>query len=268
MTKHLQANVERFAGFADTYDQYRPQPPTILLDLLTHYAHVERPRLVVDVGSGTGLSTGIWAGRAELVIGIEPSEDMRRQAEARAQGLTNVRFQSGFSHATGLPEACAEIVTASQALHWMEPAPTFTEVARILRPGGVFAAYDADWPPTLGWQAEQAYAEFIARVEQIGQERGWYYNVLKWKKEEHLTRMQASARFRFVKELVVHHVELGNAERLVGLALSQGGVATLLKRGMTESEIGVPALRARVQTALGDTPAPWYFSYRVRVGII
>ena len=36
---------------------------------------------------------------------------------------------------------------AVQALHWMEPAPTFGEVARLLRPGGVFAALDCDWPP-------------------------------------------------------------------------------------------------------------------------
>src|SRR5690606_15398774 len=111
-------------------------------------AAVERPALVVDVGSGTGLSTRLWAGRADQVIGIEPGDDMRRQAEAQT-AAPSVRYQPGYSTATGLPDACADIVTVSQALHWMEPEPTFAEMARILRPGGVFAAFDCDWPPTM-----------------------------------------------------------------------------------------------------------------------
>jgi len=46
--------------------------------------------------------------------------------------------------ATDLPDGCADIVTCSQSLHWMVPESTFAEVARILRPGGVFATYDYD----------------------------------------------------------------------------------------------------------------------------
>lgn len=34
------ANIERFTGFAELYDRYRPHPPTILLDLLTRLANV------------------------------------------------------------------------------------------------------------------------------------------------------------------------------------------------------------------------------------
>ncbi len=270
MPDHSQ-NLERFSGFADTYDKYRPQPPRVLFDVLTQLVQVERPRLVVDLGSGTGLATLCWADRAEQVNGIEPNADMRAQAILRAEmngNPTNVKFADGLSTQTNLPATCADIVTCSQSLHWMEPEPTFKEIARILRSGGVFAAYDADWPPTLDWQAEQAYQEFIERGEAVGHERGWYKNVFKWNKDEHLARIQASGQFRFVKEFVVHHIEMGDAERLVGLALSQGAIATLLKRGMTEAEIGVPELRARARECLGDTPAPWYFSYRVRVGII
>ena len=136
------SNIERFSGFADCYDSYRPKPPTIIVDILTQLAAVARPRLVVDLGCGTGLSTRIWSGRAEEVIGIDPNADMLRRAEVNA--AENVRYQDGLSTRTGLPDGCADIVTCSQSLHWMEPAPTFAEAARILRPGGVFAAYDCD----------------------------------------------------------------------------------------------------------------------------
>ncbi len=268
--QHLAANLDRFTGFADRYDAYRPQPPVILLDILTQLAQIERPRLVVDLGSGTGLSTMIWLSRAEQVIGVEPNADMRRQAGARAAALPNarnVKYIDAISSQTGLPDASADIVTCSQSLHWMDPAPTFAEVARLLRPGGVFAAYDADWPPTISAEAERVYIDFVERAEGMGEQRGWYRGVIRWKKEEHLARMETSGRFRYVKEIVVHHVEPGDAERLVGLALSQGGVAKLLQNGMSESEIGLDPFRAAAQRALGDRSVTWYFSYRVRLGI-
>ena len=87
----LPANIERFTGFAHCYDAHRPEPPPVLAEILTRRAQVERPDLVVDLGSGTGLSTIYWAERAEGVVGIEPSPDMRRQAEARTAALPAAR---------------------------------------------------------------------------------------------------------------------------------------------------------------------------------
>jgi protein-L-isoaspartate O-methyltransferase len=36
---------------------------------------------VADLGSGTGLSTAVWADRAQQVIGLEPLEATRRAAD-------------------------------------------------------------------------------------------------------------------------------------------------------------------------------------------
>ena len=88
---------------------------------------------MVDLGSGTGLSTRAWAERAEEVVGIEPNDAMRVEAEAATQA-GNVRYLGGSSYETGLPDACADLVTCAQSLQWMEPEPTFAEIARILRP--------------------------------------------------------------------------------------------------------------------------------------
>lgn len=81
------------------------------------------------------------------------------------------------------------------------------------------------------------------------------------------TRIEQCGRFRYAKEIVLHHVETGGADRLVGLALSQGLVASLLKRGVSEEEIGMAALREETRRALGDATVPWYWSYRVRLGV-
>ena len=69
-----------WTGEASSYDRARPTPPPALLDLLTQLIHMPHPALVVDLGSGTGLSTAIWGERAQQVIGIEPNADMRTQA--------------------------------------------------------------------------------------------------------------------------------------------------------------------------------------------
>ncbi len=82
----LEANAARFEGLADVYESSRPRPPAVLADLLCRYAGVERPEMVVDLGSGTGLATRLWIGRARTVIGVEPSDDMRRLATAAAEG--------------------------------------------------------------------------------------------------------------------------------------------------------------------------------------
>lgn len=114
-------------GFSATYDRYRPRTPRELVDALTRYAR-RPPDLVVDLGTGTGLSARAWTEAAEQVIGVEPNPAMLAEAE-RATTEPNVSFRLAFAHATGLDNGTADIVTCSQSLHWMEPEPTFMEVA-------------------------------------------------------------------------------------------------------------------------------------------
>lgn len=260
---------ERFTGFADVYDAYRPQPPVQLADILNQLAQTTLPKLVVDLGCGTGLSTRFWASRAVRVIGVDPTEPMLNQARERAADTPNVSYQVGYSHATGLPAGEADFVTCSQSLHWMDPQPTFAEAARILRPGGVFAAYDNDWPPTTAsWEADLAYVEMVARTNALERELKLSGDLKQWAKTEHLSRIRASGQFRFATEVLLNQRDLGNAERLVGLALSMGNVQTLLKHGVPEADFGLDKLRAVAGRTLGAEPKPWYWSYRVRIGVV
>src|SRR5437773_12025773 len=67
-------------AFAQVYDAYRPVPPDDLLAILALVARTDRPQLVVDLGSGTGLSTRVWAERADEVVGVEPNPRMVERA--------------------------------------------------------------------------------------------------------------------------------------------------------------------------------------------
>jgi ubiquinone/menaquinone biosynthesis C-methylase UbiE len=263
-------NVVRFTGFADIYDRYRPKPPEIIADLLLQLAGTVRADQVVDLGCGTGLSTLIWINRTNSLTGIEPSLDMRSVASQRPEWIrsSTTRFQllSEEAHQIGLSDGSVDIVTASQSFHWMDPVPTLTEVARLLRPGGVFAAYDCDWPPVSDPVADDAFATCHRQADQLLANSG-ISKAKAWPKDRHFEQIKKSGHFRYTRDLACLHTDSGDGERLIGLARSQGSIASLLKHGYTEAEIGLKQLRETVQQRLGKRTIRWFWCYRIRVGI-
>lgn len=259
-----------WVGEAKRYDQTRPTPPLVLIDILTQLIHTPCPNLVVDLGCGTGRSTMIWNERAVRVIGIEPSEPMRNvaiQNLAAHISATTISYQAGVAHQTGLESNSVDIITSAQAFHWMEPTATLAEIARILRPGGVFAAYDYSWPPTIHWEIDQIFQEVDQRFEHLIATRGTPTERPGWAKEQHLARMQQSGLFQHTQELVLHHCEYGDANRFIGLILSSGYSHHLKHGTVTEEEIGFDRLRQVAHDLIGQQLIPWYFSYHVRIGI-
>lgn len=258
-TDLIERSGYRRVGFAAHYDAYRPAPPSALLDLLERAARAERPRLVVDLGSGTGLSTRAWGERAERVVGVEPNALMRSRAE-EGTATPNVGYVGALAHTTGLTDGCADIVTCSQSLHWMEPEPTFAEVARILRPGGVFAAYDYDLPPFLDADVDAAFERYLARRREVRAEHGIPAGASRWPKHEHLERMRTSGHFRRCRELVLHAEAEWDTGRIVGLAHSIGP----LPEGV---EPGIGELRAVAERVLHGRAVRGWLGYRVRLGL-
>ncbi|AIQ15029.1 class I SAM-dependent methyltransferase [Paenibacillus durus] len=264
------SNIIRFTGFQNEYDRYRPQAPRVVTELLTGYLG-KRPALVVDLGCGTGLSTFLWRTAADAVIGVEPGDDMRGKALEKWNALgspASISFVSGYSNALELPSASADIVTCSQSFHWMEPGSTLKEAARVLRPGGIFAAYDCDWPPVLEPNIETRYNELIEQADVIiGRRVPAEDRAVKWNKESHLSRIKASGKFSFAREIAFHNIEHCSAERYVGLTLSQGSLQTVLRLGGGELDEEIADYRETVERYFNGRTLETMFSYHVRLGI-
>lgn len=266
MDRHLHRLLDESGygepGFAAVYDQFRPRPPQALLELLPSLLEPDRLRLVVDLGSGTGLSTRVWADLAEDVIGIEPNKAMRDFAEA-APTPENVRYQSASSYDTGVADTSADLVTAAQSLQWMEPQRVFPEVGRILRRGGVFCAYNYVGFQTPLWEPEVAFEAAWERKNELRCERG----LERARSRTQLSRelLAASGVFRHTRQLALHSIEEGDGERLLGFALSEGSMRTLLAAGTTEEEIGLDRLRDVAATI--TRPIPWLIVYEVWLGL-
>lgn len=95
------ANIDRFLGYQDEYDRYRPEAPPLVIELLSNYLG-RRPAHVADIGCGTGLSTFLWKDAAEAVTGVEPNLDMLSKAQDKLRllgsGANNVCFVQGYSN--------------------------------------------------------------------------------------------------------------------------------------------------------------------------
>ena len=291
------ANARRFDGFADLYDTHRPSPPAELGPLLRRYCGVETPS-VIDLGSGSGLSTRWAAHWAAHVIGVEPGHDMRAVASARP--LPTVGYVAGMSDATGLPTDSADIVLVVQAMHWMEPTATHTEIARLLRPGGVVAIVDADWPPVTGIvAAETAWRTVSRRIRELEnrahsttdlaalqqpisdapsvgddhhdphKDRLMPAGATSWSKSGHLERMTGSGRYAYTRELCWHSEGTGGAEHFVAVLRSQGSYQGLIALGLTDDDIGVTSFEHDVHAAYAaaGSPPPLGYTWRIRLGI-
>lgn len=264
----LAASTFARPDFAAQYDAGRPRLPDALLDVLCRYARVDRPRLVVDLGCGTGLSTAVWAARAARVVGVEPAPGMLAVARRRPPAA-NVEFREGTGHATGLPAGGADVVTAVQPFHWMDPQATLAAAARLLRPGGVFAATDYDATGGVDREVEEAGARVYRTARRLRQALDSpYVWPRRWPKAGHLEALRRSGHFRLVEEVPLHSEEGGGAARYVRLGLSWQvkDLAELRARGVTDEQLGLAHFRRVADRILG-ADGRWVLSWRVRLGV-
>lgn len=257
-------NGSRFDGLADLYNEARPHVPEYPVRILSQYLG-RKPRRVVDLGCGPGISTMVWQGKCDEAIGIEPNADMVRVAQQKAgEGM---RFCRAYGNDTGLEDECADIVVSSQAFHWMEPESTLAEINRILVPGGVFSTIDYEWPPSSGWKAELAFAEFGRKMAAIDPE-GPKQGIVRWSKKDHLKHIREYGHFVYTRELFFASEEECSAKRLLNMAMSRSSTQYILRHHPQEAE---PLMREFLQEAeeiLGKgTSFTAQISYRMRMGI-
>jgi ubiquinone/menaquinone biosynthesis C-methylase UbiE len=106
---------------------------------------------VLEVGCGTGVLTRTlagWPGVAE-VVGVDPAPVFLRRARELAAGLPNVSFREADGRALPFEAAGFDVVVFDSTLsHVPGPERALDEAIRVLRPGGVLAAFDGDYATT------------------------------------------------------------------------------------------------------------------------
>lgn len=139
----------RFDALAEDYDAARPSYPDGLYQALEEAAGPLAGKLVLDVGAGTGISTRQLSARGARAVAMDIGERMLRRAQARSP-------QSCFLIADGtaapLRDGCADVACFAQSWHWFTGGRAAREIARVLRPGGYWAAWwNNEWADGEEW---------------------------------------------------------------------------------------------------------------------
>jgi len=137
-----------FGSIADDYHRYRPGPPLEG----ARWVLGEDRQSVLDLGAGTGGLTRSLVQLAPRVTAVEPDTRMRG---VRARHCPGAAVVGAVGERLPFVDRCADGVLASSSWHWMDPAITGAEVARVLRTGGVFG---------LLWSGPDRQVEWVSDV--------------------------------------------------------------------------------------------------------
>lgn len=136
----------------------------------------------LDVGCGSGAFTELVIGRCapSSVDGIDPAEAQLAFARARP-GAHAARFQIGNAMALPFPDRSFDAAVMALVLFFVpEPAKGVSELVRVVKPGGMIAAYvwdaarvGAPYEPIwdemskLGTQPNRPPSEQVSRMEML-----------------------------------------------------------------------------------------------------
>lgn len=126
---------DHFSTQAAAYATARPGYPAALFDAIAALCTVHES--VWDAGCGNGQAAIAWATRFTRVFASDPSAAQIANAAAHER----VRYAVEPAEQCSLDDASVDLVGVAQALHWFDFPRFFAEVRRVLRPGGVFAAW-------------------------------------------------------------------------------------------------------------------------------
>jgi SAM-dependent methyltransferase len=139
----------RFDALAEDYDAARPTYPDRVYQAIEMATGPLAGQLVLDGGAGTGISTRQLAARGARTVALDIGERMLRRAQAHSPGTS---FVLADGNAMPLRDGCADLACFAQSWHWFFNDQAVREVARVLRPGGYWAAWwNQEWADGEEW---------------------------------------------------------------------------------------------------------------------
>jgi ubiquinone/menaquinone biosynthesis C-methylase UbiE len=150
--------ADHFSKVAACYADFRPHYPAALFDHLATL--VPKDSTVWDCACGNGQATFDLAARFAKVYGTDAS----REQIASAAPCANVEYRVALAEASGLPGGSVQLVTVAQALHWFDLTRFYSEVRRVLSPGGVIAVWAYGINQVEGEAANQVASDFYSNV--------------------------------------------------------------------------------------------------------
>jgi len=128
--------TKRFSDRVENYIKYRPSYPQEVITFLQTACGLSPVSVIADIGSGTGIFTGLLLDCGYTVYAVEPNEAMQQAAALQFGGNKNFIPVNGAAEVTSLPAKSIDLIVCAQAFHWFDQQKTKTEFKRILKDDG------------------------------------------------------------------------------------------------------------------------------------
>jgi len=151
-------NLFKGSEHSSLYDKFRPVAPSSLIQQINEFYEGDKFEMCVDVGCGTGQFTKLLIPLADKIIGTDVSETQLAQAKANIRD-EKVEFRLGAGERIAVDDGSVDLVTISQALHWLKFDEFYDEVNRVLKDGGVLAV--------IGYHFTRPARELGARGDEL-----------------------------------------------------------------------------------------------------
>ncbi|HEY1932358.1 MAG TPA: methyltransferase domain-containing protein [Acetobacteraceae bacterium] len=142
---HLQRVQQEFTRQAGQFATAAAVTRDDLVQRFVDAVPVDANAVVLDAACGPGIITAVLAPRVREVAAFDLTPEMLTKARQRcaAAGLTNVSFREGSATAMPFADASFDAVMTRLSLHhFQHPRQPVTEMARVLKPGGVLVVAD------------------------------------------------------------------------------------------------------------------------------
>jgi len=131
---------DHFSGHAEQYAQHRPQYPDEI------YAYL------ASIAPGRSLAWDCGTGNGQAALGLAKHFDKVYATDASAEQISrahlhdHVEYRVEPAEHVSLPASSADLVTVAVAIHWFNFDEFYREVKRVLKPGGILAAWTYSLP--------------------------------------------------------------------------------------------------------------------------
>ena len=126
---------DKFSKQAETYAKYRPGYPKELFELILN--HIQTRVAALDCATGNGQTAKELANNFIKVFATDISQTQLDNA-VKAE---NIFYSRQAAEHTTFEENTFDLITVSQALHWLDIESFYDEVKRVAKPGGVIAIW-------------------------------------------------------------------------------------------------------------------------------
>ena len=160
-----------FSQQSHSYLKYRPTYPPELFQYLSK--HLKPGELVWDCATGNGQAAMCFDERFNVIATDQSMKQLKNRSPS-----TGVEFFQALAERAPIKDKSVSLITIAQALHWFNFEQFYREVSRVLKPGGMIAAWTYSFlsaSPQLGSMIDECVRRFYYDV--IGpywpEERRW-----------------------------------------------------------------------------------------------